>query len=80
MVAEIAVTIERDPGHEKTVHLDLAGMAGQWSFSSDQFVYGVDAPVTLLIDMAGFAKGQGAVYDVVGYDDINDRPPGETSS
>jgi hypothetical protein len=75
MVAQFVVTIVRDIGHAKTVFLDLDGMAGQWTFSSDQLVPGVDAPVTLSIDMEGFTSGMGADFDVVGYDDVNDRPP-----
>jgi hypothetical protein len=77
MVAQFIVTIIRDIGHTKTVFLDLAGMAGNWSFSSDQFVPGTDAPVTLLVNLEGFASGMAADFDVVGYDDINDRPPAE---
>ena len=77
MVARFIVSIVRDAGHTATVFLDVAGLAGQWTFSSDQFVAGVDAPVTLDINAAGFASGFGADFDVVGYDDVNDRPPAE---
>jgi hypothetical protein len=73
------VTIIREAGHAKTVYLDIAGMSGNWSFSSDQFVPGTleDVPVTLEVDLAGFEKGMAADFDVVGYDDIADRPPQE---
>jgi len=77
MVARFTVTIARDAGHDKTVWLDLAGMAGNWSFSSDHFTPGEDAPVTLEINAAGFSVGTVAGFSVVGYDDINDRPPAE---
>jgi hypothetical protein len=79
MVAQFVVTLVRDIGHTKTVFLDLVGMAGNWAFSSDQFVPGVDAPVTLAVDLEGFTSGMGADFDVVGYDDVNDRPPAEVS-
>jgi hypothetical protein len=74
MVAAFAVGIVREAGHNKTVYLDLAGMAGNWSFDRDTFVPGVDAPVTLTIDADGFSKGMIAPFDVVGYDDLSDRP------
>jgi hypothetical protein len=77
MVAQFVVTIIRDIGHAKTVFLDFEGMAGNWAFSSDQFVPGTDAPVTLEIDLSGFTSGMGVDFDVVGYDDVNDRPPAE---
>lgn len=75
MVARFTVTIVREAGHSKTVYLDLAGMAGNWTLSSDNFAPGLDAPVTLEVDLAGFQKGMGADFEVVGYDDIADRPP-----
>jgi hypothetical protein len=74
MVARFVVSIVRDAGHTKTVFLDIVGLVGQWTFSSDQFVPGTDAPVTLSIDAEGFASGLAADFDVVGYDDVNDRP------
>ena len=77
MVARFVVSVIRDIGHTATVFLDVAGLAGQWTFSGDQFVSGVDAPVTLEIDAAGFTSGFVADFDVVGYDDVNDRPPAE---
>jgi hypothetical protein len=77
MVAQFIVNIVREVGHAKTVFLDLAGMAGNWGLSSDQFVAGFDVPVTLEVDLAGFTSGMGADFDVVGYDDVNDRPPAE---
>lgn len=77
MAAVFAVGIVRQTGHNKTVYLDLAGLVGNWSFDRDTFVPGVDAPVTLTIDAEGFAKGMIAPFEVVGYDDPNDRPPQE---
>jgi len=74
MVALFTVTIVRDAGHDKAVYLDLLGMAGNWTFNQDNFIPGADAPVTLTIDAGGFTKGMSADFDVVGYDDINDRP------
>ena len=74
MVAKFAVTIQREAGHDKAVYLDLLGLVGNWTFSSDVFAPGVDTPVTLDIDCSGFAKDTGADFDVVGYDDVADRP------
>jgi hypothetical protein len=75
MAAVFAVGIVRQAGHNKTVYLDLAGLGGNWTFSQDTFVPGVDAPVTLTIDADGFSKGMIAPFEVAGYDDLNDRPP-----
>jgi hypothetical protein len=75
MVCEFVLTIARDAGHLKTVWLDLAGMAGNWTFSADNFVAGVDAPITLTVDAAGMPSGMVVDFDVAGYDDIADRPP-----
>jgi hypothetical protein len=75
MVSQFTLTIARDAGHNKPVYLDLEGMAGNWEFSSDHFTPGSDAAVILSIDLGGFSAGMGADFDVVGYDDVNDRPP-----
>jgi len=75
MVAQFAVTIVREAGHTKPVFLDLEGMAGNWSFSAASFIPGIDAPVTLSVDIGGFQKGMSADFDVVGYDDPTDMPP-----
>ena len=77
MVAKFTVTIQRDAGHAKTVYLGLIGMAGNWTFSRDNFVSGADVPVILEVNVGGFQVGQSAEFQVDGYDDINDRPPAE---
>lgn len=74
MVARFVVGIARDPGHVKTVYLDLLGLVGQWTWSSDQFVAGVDEPIELLVDAAGFPEGLDAPFQIDGYDDLADRP------
>jgi len=75
MACEFVLTIVRQAGHAKTVWLDLAGMAGNYTFSDDKFVAGTDAPVHLTVDAAGMASGMVVEFDVIGYDDIADRPP-----